>query len=104
MAREYKKITYEDYKAACRDYKNITDEDFKAAWNLIDYLGLLKQRSLVSYTSRDYNSLVKEFWNCVSYLTDLWSPEDHYWKRPMRIWLRSLWWYVHFSWCNSIEV
>ena len=80
MAREYKKITYEDYKAACRDYKNITDEDFKAAWNLIDYLGLLKQRSLVSYTSRDYNSLVKEFWNCVSYLTDLWSPEDHYWK------------------------
>ena len=29
--------------------------------------------------------------------------EDHYWKRPMRIWLRSLWWYVHFSWCNTIE-
>ena len=29
--------------------------------------------------------------------------EDHYWKRPMRIWLRSLWWYVHFSWCNSLE-
>ena len=25
------------------------------------------------------------------------------WKRPMRIWLKSLWWYVHFSWCGSLE-
>lgn len=29
--------------------------------------------------------------------------EDHYWKRPMRIWLRSLWWYVHFSWRNTTK-
>lgn len=29
--------------------------------------------------------------------------EDHYWKRPMRIWLRTLWWFIHFSWQNSVE-
>lgn len=33
------------------------------------------QNGLVSYTSRDYNSLVKEFWDLVPKLTDLWNPE-----------------------------
>lgn len=28
---------------------------------------------------------------------------DHYWKRPSRIWLSSIWWYVHLSWQGSIE-
>lgn len=30
---------------------------------------------LISYTSRDYNSLVDEFWALVPKLTDLWKPE-----------------------------
>ena len=33
------------------------------------------QNGLVSYTSRDYNSLVREFWDLVPKLTDLWRPE-----------------------------
>lgn len=33
------------------------------------------QNGLVSYTSRDYQSLVKEFWDLVPKLTDLWKPE-----------------------------
>jgi len=33
------------------------------------------QNGLISYTSRDYNSLVKEFWELVPKLTDLWKPE-----------------------------
>ena len=27
--------------------------------------------------------------------------EDHYWKKPTRIWLRSIWWYIHLSWQNG---
>lgn len=33
------------------------------------------KNGLVSYTSRDYDSLVKEFWQIVPMLTDLWKPE-----------------------------
>ena len=32
-------------------------------------------RGLIPYTSRDYNSLVDEFWALVPKLTDLWKPE-----------------------------
>ena len=32
-------------------------------------------RGLISYTSRDYNSLMEEFWDLVPKLTDLWKPE-----------------------------
>ena len=29
--------------------------------------------------------------------------ESHYWSKPARIWLRSIWWYVHLSWQGDIE-
>ena len=32
-------------------------------------------RGLISYTSRDYNSIMEEFWELVPKLTDLWKPE-----------------------------
>ena len=32
-------------------------------------------RGLISYTSRDYNSIMEEFWDLVPKLTDLWKPE-----------------------------
>lgn len=32
-------------------------------------------RGLISYTSRDYNSIMEEFWAIVPKLTDLWKPE-----------------------------
>lgn len=31
------------------------------------------------------------------------SAVDHYWRRPSRIWLSSIWWYVHLSWQGNIE-
>lgn len=34
-----------------------------------------QSRGLLKYTSRDYNSIVKEFWDLVPKLTDLWKPE-----------------------------
>ena len=27
--------------------------------------------------------------------------EDHYWKRPTRIWLRAIWWYIHLTWQDN---
>jgi hypothetical protein len=32
-------------------------------------------RGIIKYTSRDYNSLIAEFWDIVPKLTDLWKPE-----------------------------
>lgn len=32
-------------------------------------------RGLIKYTSRDYNSIIQEFWSIVPALTDLWRPE-----------------------------
>ncbi len=29
--------------------------------------------------------------------------ESHYWSRNTRIWLRSIWWYVHLSWQGSSD-
>lgn len=29
--------------------------------------------------------------------------ESHYWSKPARIWLRSIWWYVHLSWQGDIQ-
>ena len=34
-----------------------------------------QSRGFLKYTSRDYNSIVKEFWELVPKLTDLWKPE-----------------------------
>lgn len=34
-----------------------------------------QSRGFIKYTSRDYNTLVEEFWNLVPKLTDLWKPE-----------------------------
>ena len=28
---------------------------------------------------------------------------DHFWSKPTRIWLRSIWWYVHLSWQGSYD-
>lgn len=39
--------------------------------NNLDY----QSRGLIKYTSRDYDSLMAEFWNLVPKLTDLWRPE-----------------------------
>ena len=28
---------------------------------------------------------------------------EHYWSKPTRIWLRSVWWYIHLSWQGSLQ-
>ena len=28
---------------------------------------------------------------------------DHYWLKPSRIWLSSIWWYVHLSWQGNLD-
>lgn len=32
-------------------------------------------KGMITYTSRDYNSIMKEFWELVLKLTELWKPE-----------------------------
>ena len=29
--------------------------------------------------------------------------EDRYWKKPKRIWLRAIWWYIHLSWQGNAD-
>lgn len=40
------------------------------------------KRGIIKYSSRDYDSLVEEFWNLVSKLTELWKPKngEEVWK------------------------
>jgi len=53
-----------------------------------------------------------DFWRYLSVMVvpdivaERWSfdNEDHYWKKPTRIWLRSIWWYVELTWDVSDEV
>lgn len=37
--------------------------------------GITPARGIIQYTSRDYESIMEDFWKAVSVLTDLWSPE-----------------------------
>lgn len=29
--------------------------------------------------------------------------DSHFWSQPTRIWLRSIWWYVHLAWQGDVE-
>lgn len=29
--------------------------------------------------------------------------EDHYWRKPTRVWLRSIWWYIYISMNDNLE-
>ena len=40
-------------------------------------------------------SVVEERWG--------YDNEDHYWKKPTRIWLRSIWWYVYIAKRESVK-
>ena len=42
------------------------------------YDGTLK--GLVNYTSRDYESIMQDFWNMVPTLLETWQPSDDFWK------------------------
>lgn len=52
-----------------------------------------------------------DFWRYLSIkvvpdvVADRWGKdnESHYWSKPVRIWLRSIWWYVHLSWQGDMD-
>ena len=52
-----------------------------------------------------------DFWRYLSVkvvphiVADRWGADndDHFWKKNVRIWLRTLWWYIHLSWRGTIE-
>ena len=39
-----------------------------------------QSRGMIKYTSRDYNSIIEDFWAIVPKLTELWKPEANMWK------------------------
>lgn len=51
-----------------------------------------------------------DFWRYMSIkvvpdvVAERWGKDNdsHYWSKPARIWLRSIWWYVHLSWQGDI--
>ena len=53
-----------------------------------------------------------DFWRYLSLkvvpdiVSDRWGKdnETHFWSRPVRIWLKSIWWYIHLSWQGNVEL
>lgn len=52
-----------------------------------------------------------DFWRYLSVkvvphiVADRWGKDndEHFWRRSTRIWLSSIWWYIHLSWQDNIE-
>ena len=109
-----------DYEAIRKDIEGMyhdTSESWDISYGRHDYyVDVVFGLKLYDYLHNQewFNLRVAantDFWRYLSVavvpqvVSDRWGfdNEDHFWKRPMRIWLRSLWWYVHFSWCNSMK-
>lgn len=87
--------------------------DEKKAKYYIDYMfGLKMYRYFCNLP--DFSMRVAandDFWRYMSLkvipgvVCQRWGKESdsHYWSRPTRIWLRSIWWYVHLSWQGNYE-
>ncbi len=95
-------------KVRCECQDNLTKKDY-----YVDvHIGIL----LYDYFWRvpGFNLRVAandDFWRYLSIkvipdvVADRWEydNESHYWSKPARIWLRSIWWYVHLSWQGDME-
>ena len=109
-----------DYEAIRNDIEEMYQDTTKS-WNISFgrhdyYVDAIFGLKLYDYLQNQewFNLRVAantDFWRYMSVVvvpqvvSDRWGfdNEDHFWKRPMRIWLRSLWWFVHFSWRNSMK-
>ena len=95
IRNEFKK-TYDEVKEKySRDY----DIDIHFGIYLYNYF-----KNITSFNMRTASD--DGFWRYLSLkvvpdlVTDRWGKnnEAHFWKRGSKIWLRTLWWYVHLSW------
>lgn len=78
--------------------------DYKFGLALYDYLS--KQLGFSLRVASDDG-----FWRFLSLkvvphiVAQRWGKDNdsHYWSQPTRIWLRSIWWFVHLSWQGDLE-
>ncbi len=104
----------EDYLKIREDlqefYKNVKEEcntNNKRDYYIDSHFGIL----LYDYLWRQSGFSLRvaandDFWRYLSIkvipdiIAERWGKENesHYWSRSTRIWLRSIWWYVHLSW------
>lgn len=93
--------------------KSVEGLDEKKAKYYIDYMFGLK---LYEYLDKIPGFSMRvaandDFWRFMSLkviplvVSQRWGKESdsHYWSRPTRIWLRSIWWYVHLAWQGDYE-
>lgn len=102
---EYESIR-EDIGALYEKVKSSNNYQTDAAMGLelYNYFSNIKEFSLRVAANDD-------FWRYLSVkvvphiVADRWGQDndDHFWKKGVRIWLRSVWWYVHLSWSRTLE-
>ena len=80
------------------------EADIRMGMKIYEYFNHLPGFSM-RYAAND------DFWRYISIMVapDIvakrWGPdnEEHYWKKGVRIWFRSIWWFIHLSWQGDAE-
>lgn len=97
-------------------YKRVTEEcpiDISKKDYYIDtHLGILLYDYLWKQSGFNMRAAANDdFWRYLSVkvvpdvVAERWGKdnESHYWSKPARIWLRTIWWYVHLSWQGDMQ-
>lgn len=109
---EYKKIRVDIQAFNSKVRNECLDKVAKKDYYIDVHLGIL----LYDYLNKQPNFNLRvaandDFWRFLSIkvvpdvVAERWGKdnESHYWSKPARIWLRSIWWYVHLSWQGDID-
>lgn len=94
----------EFYRLLREKYSREYDIDVHFGINLYQYLW-----SLYGFSTRVAAN--DDFWRYLSVkviphiVAERWGKDndEHFWRRSTRIWLGSIWWYIHLSWQGNIE-
>lgn len=109
---DYIKIRLEIQKLNKNVHENCPSELSKKDYYIDAHLGILLYDYL--WKQEGFNLRVAandDFWRYLSLkvvpdiVAERWGKDNdsHYWSRATRIWLRSIWWYVHLSWQGSMD-
>ncbi|WP_093072133.1 hypothetical protein [Salisediminibacterium halotolerans] len=109
---ELRELLINDFQSVLDDL-GLEEEDVSSKQNYrVDLeFGLKLYERLFSFQSFSIRTASdNDFWRylSVSVIPDIvflrWGlNESRYWKEPRRIWLRTIFWYIHLSWQGSLE-
>lgn len=112
VEREYLKIR-EDIKAIADKVTQHCPTDIAKKDYYIDvHIGILLYEYLWQQPGFNLRAAANDdFWRYLSVkvvpnvVAERWGKdnESHYWSKPSRIWLRSIWWYIHLSWQGDMR-